>query len=180
MTRWLRRPGMATSFVLSVNFRTRCAMIIAIAVIVLVFATSLGLAAKPLAADRIGSPRAVRTFVFQGGKRFGYIRRDGFQRPGDRAWRVSWAPEEGAVAHEERGWFFSYCEGYSPRDRVGLAQPRTRSSWVVKDLPSFRRVGTLQRTTTGWDIFVGRVRRASTRGPDGVAAGVAYLTLGCF
>jgi hypothetical protein len=166
--------------VLSVNFRTRCAMIIAIAVIVLVFATSLGLAAKPLAADRIGSPRAVRTFVFQGGKRFGYIRRDGFQRPGDRAWRVSWAPEEGAVAHEERGWFFSYCEGYSPRDRVGLAQPRTRSSWVVKDLPSFRRVGTLQRTTTGWDIFVGRVRRASTRGPDGVAAGVAYLTLGCF
>lgn len=137
----------------------------------------LEFAGEQTSPNRTRLARAVKTLVFVGRKRFGYIQRRGFQRPGDPWWAVSWAPDEGGVAREEHRWFFSYCEGSSPRDRYGVAQPQSGSIWIVKSLPRFRPVGTLRKTRSGWDIFTAGVLRASARGPHGVAAGLAYLTL---
>jgi hypothetical protein len=102
----------------------------------------------------------------------------GYVLGSDGDWDVSWAIDYMASIHrEEHGWVFAYRDSWRPLNRVGYGRPRSVGLWVVKNPPHV--YGYLKRGPAGrWQILDSTFHNLGyTRGPDGIAAGVAFLIL---
>ena len=120
-----------------------------------------------------GGVEGVRTYVFSPkGKNLGYV-----ERTGVREWSASEGGNSEIYADRKGG--YSITEGFHP---VAYAWPKPsgqRSYYRVLRACCTPTGDTLRRASaTRWNIFRGTRLIAFTRGPDGIAAGLAYTIWG--
>ena len=115
----------------------------------------------------------VPTYVYFRGKEVGCVRRSS---PGN------WDVQEAACGWVERraaGALYA-GEGFRPN---GIGRLAKANVWRVTEAGTSRTLGFVRRgaSKTRWDIYRAGRKVAHTRGPDGPAAGVAFLVFyACF
>jgi hypothetical protein len=114
-----------------------------------------------------------RTYIYVHGHTVGYVEGSDF-------WYASWGSDIGAWVEKASGTrFFSGCESERDAHRYGTAHRVAWNAWTVSTFPGFRPVGSVQlEAPRRWAMFNVRGRSiGETRGPNGVVAGLAWLTI---
>ncbi len=110
-----------------------------------------------------------QTSVYVGARRVGCVRRSSGRL---------WDAQEGACGWVEKRTTRALYAGEGFRAH-GVGRLATGNVWRVSAAGSSRSLGAVRRgaSATRWEIYKGNRRIAYTKGPDGPAAGVAFLVL---
>jgi hypothetical protein len=116
------------------------------------------------------------TYIYVGKKKVGSVTCCG--EPS--LFAVSWSPSGNFWVYKQGPQAYYYGFEHEPSDDhiSASAYRKTAHLWVVRSRATIRpAVGTVRyRSRLRWDIYNARSRLvAHTRGPDGVAAGLAWL-----
>lgn len=127
-------------------------------------------------------PRAVRTYVYRAsnGRSIGFVQRPGlvgFAPTAFRTWRVNCdAGAAPGIGEDKKGGYYiqwGLSEQY-------LAWPKPASQRAFYVVVGSEPAQTMKRlSSNNWQFRSGRQLVASSRGPDGAAAGLAFFA-GCF
>jgi hypothetical protein len=141
--------------------------------------SALGLATLAVAAlgatqGQARIPLNAKTFVYRGHTKIGYVQR--VPANGERVW-------SGLVLSQSVGLsgtsFTAFCNVGGVVYREGVARRRSEKRWVISRLHPQRGLAgfVVRLTAVRWSVTdKAGVRIASAKGPDGPAAGVAFLS----
>jgi hypothetical protein len=146
---------------------------IALAILGVLAMTAPGVAAE--AQELALFPRDAKTFGYRGRTQLGYVQRSPDNGPG-----VWLGLVDGQYVSSSGSTLTAYCTVGGLLYRWGVARRRSAARWVISRVEPKKRqlAGFVVRVhPLRWSITTPTGKRvASARGPDGPAAGVAFLT----